>query len=98
MSERNSGDELTDEFRSLKTMHSAECCEKTLLFFKNINVSNLDTLFANLDVAVRIFCTIPSATVSSAHSSLLALKGIGNVFNVRPCGRDGLPCLGVLAV
>jgi len=57
------GDELTDELQSLKLIYSANFGEKTLSpwdLHNAIKISNLENVFPNLTVALRIFITIPA--------------------------------------
>jgi len=93
------GDELTDELQSLRLIYSANFGEKTLSPWDLLNArktSNLENLFPNLTVALRIFITIP-ATVASAERSLSVLKRVKNVLRSTMC-QNRLSSLGVLAV
>ena len=93
------GDELTDELQSLKLIYSANFGEKTLSpwdLLNAIKTSNLENLFPNLTVALRIFITIP-ATVASAERSFSVLKRVKNVLRSTMC-QNRLSSLGVLAV
>ncbi|KAF0754583.1 zinc finger MYM-type protein 1-like [Aphis craccivora] len=92
------GYELTDELQSLKLIYSANFGEKTLSPWNILNAiktSNLENLFLNLTVALRIFITIP-ATVASAERSFSVLKRVTNV--LRSMCQNRLSSLGVLAV
>ncbi|KAL4153194.1 hypothetical protein QTP88_001027 [Uroleucon formosanum] len=93
------GDELTDELQSLRLIYSANFSEKTLSpwdLLNAIKTSNLEKLFPNLTVALRIFITIP-ATVANAERSFSVLKRVKNVLRSTMC-QNRLSSLGVLAV
>lgn len=93
------GKELYDELHSLKLVYSANFGEKTLSpldLLNKIKSLNLETIFPNLTVALRIFATIP-ATVSSAERSFSVLNRVKNVLRSTMC-QDRLSSLGVLAV
>lgn len=93
------GDELTDELQSLKLIYSANFGVKTLSPWNLLNAiktSNLENLFPNLTVALRIFITIP-ATVASAERSFSVLKRVKNVLRSTMC-QNRLSSSGVLAV
>lgn len=93
------GDELCDELHSLKLVYSANFGEKTLSpldLLNKIKCFNLETLFSNITVALRIFATIP-ATVASAERSFSVLNRVKNVLRSTMC-QDRLSSLGVLAV
>lgn len=92
-------EDLGDELQSLKLIYSANFGEKTLSpwdFLNAIKTSNLENLFPNLIVALRIFITIP-ASAASAERSFSVLKRVKNVLRATMC-QDRLSSLGVLAV
>jgi len=90
------GDELADELQSLKLMYSANFGEKTLSPYNAIKTSNLENLFHNLTLALKIFITIP-ATVTSAERFFSVLKRVKNVLRAT-MRQDKLSSLEVLAV
>lgn len=97
--QKDLGTDLLEELVSLKQIYEANFGGKTLLPFellKKIKLFNLESLFPNLTVALRIFATIP-ATVASAERSFSVLNRIKNVLRSTMC-QNRLSSLGVLAV
>lgn len=93
------GDDLSDELQSLKLIFSSNFGDKIISpidLLNKIKTLNLETLFPNLSVALRIFATIP-ATVASAERSFSVLNRVKNVLRSTMC-QDRLSSLGVLAV
>lgn len=88
--------ELTDELVSLNLADFGEKALPSWDLVGSVKTSNLETLFSNLNVVLRIFSTI-SATVVSAERCFSLLNRIENVLRTTMC-QDGLSNFGVLAV
>lgn len=81
------GDDLSDELQSLKLIFSSNFGDKIISpidLLNKIKTLNLETLFPNLSVALRIFATIP-ATVASAERSFSVLNRVKNVLRSTIC-------------
>ena len=73
-------DDLIEELRRLKRCHQFQFQErscKPLNLLNKINSMNLESLFPNISIALRIFLTLP-VTVATAERSFSKLKLIKN--------------------
>ena len=73
--------DLTEEVKYLKSIYSANIkseCLRPLELLNNIHRLKLESLFPNVVIALRIFCTIP-VTVAEAERSFSKLKQIKSV-------------------
>lgn len=92
-------EDLVDELKNLKTVYSANLGKEDLPPLALINALQeyqLEELFPNLIIGLRIFLTIP-ATVASAERSFSTLKRVKSVLRSTMC-QDRLSSLGVMAV
>ena len=91
--------DLLNELEHLKTIHVANLGQKTLSPFDLLNrlhTLKIDTLFPNVVIMLRIFCTIP-VTVAQAERSFSTLARVKNVLRSTMC-QERLTSLGMLAV
>ena len=91
--------DLLNELEHLKTIHVANLGQKTLLPFDLLNrlhTLKIDTLFPNVVIMLRIFCTLP-VTVAQAERSFSTLARVKNVLRLTMC-QERLTSLGMLAV
>ena len=91
--------DLLNELEHLKTIHAANLGQKTLSPFYLLNCLHtlkIDTLFPNVVIMLRIFCTLP-VTVAQAERSFSTLARVKNVVRSTMC-QERLTSLGMLAV
>ena len=91
--------DLLNELEHLKTIHVANLGQKSLSPFDLLNrlhTLKIDTLFPNLVIMLRIFCTLP-VTVAQAERSFSTLARVKNVLRSAMC-QEHLTSLGMLAV
>ena len=91
--------DLLNELEHLKTIHVANLGQKTLSPFDLLNrlhTLKIDTLFPNVVIMLRIFCTLP-VTVAQAERSFSTLARVKNVLRSTMC-QERLTSLGMLAV
>ena len=85
--------------KDLKKIHLANIDSSILLPFELLNKLhklNLNTLFPNICVLLRIFCTLP-ISVAEAERSFSMLARVKNVLR-STMSQDRLTSLGVLAI
>ena len=93
------GPELTAEILHLKAIHCANLGTKPLpplQLLNKIKSLNLENLFPNICVALKIFCTLP-VTVAEDERSFSVLNRVKNVLRSTMC-QDRLSNLGLLCV
>ena len=91
--------DLLNEMEHLKTIHFANLGQKTLSLFDLLNLLHtlkIDTLFPNVVIMLRIFCTLP-VTVAQAERSFSTSARVKNVLRSTMC-QERLTSLGMLAV
>lgn len=91
--------DLLNELEHLKTVHAANLGQKSLSPFDLLNrlhTLKIDTLFPNVVIMLRIFCTLP-VTVAQAERSFSTLARVKNVLRSTMC-QERLTSLGMLAV
>ena len=90
---------LLNELEHLKTIHVANLGQKTLSPFDLLNrlhTLKIDTLFPNVLIMLRIFCTLP-VTVAQAERSFSPWARVENVLRSTMC-QERPTSLGMLAV
>ena len=91
--------DVIDELKDLKKIHLANIDSSILPPFELLNKLhklNLNTLFPNICVLLRIFCTLP-ISVAEAERSFSMLARVKNVLH-STMSQDRLTSLGVLAI
>jgi len=79
--EKDVSSDLTEEVKFLRSIYSANFqseCHNPLELLNALYQLKLESLFPNVVIALRIFCTIP-ATVAEAERSFSELKQIKSV-------------------
>ena len=91
--------DLLSELEHLKTIHVANLGQKSLSPFdllNRLNTLKINTLFPNVIIMLRIFCTLP-VIVAQAERSFSTLARVKNVLRSTMC-QERLTSLGMLAV